>query len=182
MGDREDILAALRANKPALLPLPEINPPAQSDASPESQFKQIVVEIGAKLVEANRDAVDAALESVYPGMTPVFVEDLSAQADLSAMDLFVCEGEIGVAENGAIWVPERRAVRRVAPFIAQHMAIVLDRQNIVENMHAAYAAIDVDRDGFGVFIAGPSKTADIEQSLVLGAHGPRSLTVVLVDA
>jgi L-lactate dehydrogenase complex protein LldG len=36
-------------------------------------------------------------------------------------------------------------------------------------------------DGFATFIAGPSKTADIEQSLVLGAHGPRSLTVFLLD-
>ena len=35
--------------------------------------------------------------------------------------------------------------------------------------------------GFATFIAGPSKTADIEQSLVLGAHGPRSLTVFLLD-
>ena len=35
--------------------------------------------------------------------------------------------------------------------------------------------------GFATFIAGPSKTADIEQSLVLGAHGPISLTVFLLD-
>jgi L-lactate dehydrogenase complex protein LldG len=35
--------------------------------------------------------------------------------------------------------------------------------------------------GFATFIAGPSKTADIEQSLVLGAHGPRSLIVFLID-
>lgn len=52
-------------------------------------------------------------------------------------------------------------------------------------MHAAYdriAALEAAAAyGFSTFIAGPSKTADIEQSLVLGAHGPISLTVFLLD-
>ena len=35
--------------------------------------------------------------------------------------------------------------------------------------------------GYGVFISGPSKTADIEQSLVIGAHGAGSLTIFILD-
>jgi L-lactate dehydrogenase complex protein LldG len=48
-------------------------------------------------------------------------------------------------------------------------------------MQAAYARIQVAAGGYGVFIAGPSKTADIEQSLVIGAHGPLALTVFVIE-
>jgi L-lactate dehydrogenase complex protein LldG len=66
---------------------------------------------------------------------------------------------------------------RVAPFICQHLVINVSK--IVPNMHAAYAELKKPNSSFGLFLAGPSKTADIEQSLVIGAHGARSLTVVI---
>ena len=92
----------------------------------------------------------------------------------------MCKGELGVAENAAVWLSESQVVHRAAPFLAQHLALVLSRENIVWNMHQAYERIRIDSEGFGLFVAGPSKTADIEQSLVIGAHGPRSLTVFLL--
>ena len=72
-------------------------------------------------------------------------------------------------------------IERALPFIAQNLALVIHKKDVVATMHAAYERIGDADYGFGTFIAGPSKTADIEQSLVLGAHGPRSMTVFLVD-
>ncbi|HVS95431.1 MAG TPA: LUD domain-containing protein [Puia sp.] len=104
---------------------------------------------------------------------------------LADVDLAVLPAHFGVAENGACWITEQQMLARALPFIAQHLALVFPRSSIVPDMHAAYdriAALDAAAPyGFSTFIAGPSRTADIEQSLVLGAHGPASLTVFLVD-
>ena len=69
---------------------------------------------------------------------------------------------------------------RILPFICEQLIFVLERSALVTNMGEAYQKINSFKTGFGVFIAGPSKTADIEQSLVIGAHGPKQSVVILV--
>ena len=88
---------------------------------------------------------------------------------------------MAVAENGAVWLSEDQLQVRVLPFICQHLAVLVNQKDIVHNMHEAYDKIGSSVYGYGAFIAGPSKTADIEQSLVLGAHGPRGMTVFLMQ-
>ncbi len=100
---------------------------------------------------------------------------------LNDIDLLYVDGIFGVAENGAIWVSTDDLPFRVLPFIAEHLVICIKKENLVANMHDAYAKIESETYGFGVFIAGPSKTADIEQSLVIGAQGPKSLRIVIME-
>ena len=102
--------------------------------------------------------------------------------ELEVVEFALLPALFGVAENGAVWLSEKEIGIRVLPFITQHLAVVLDARQIVSNMHEAYDKIGQEQYGFGTFIAGPSKTADIEQSLVLGAHGARTMTVFLMNS
>ncbi len=106
---------------------------------------------------------------------------ISSGLDLASLQWMVIRGRWGVAENGAIWVPADEVHDRAQVFITQHLAIVLSAEDLVPHMHAAYQRIG-RFEGYGVFVSGPSKTADIEQSLVLGAHGCRTLNIFLTEA
>jgi L-lactate dehydrogenase complex protein LldG len=192
MSSRQAILQAIRQSRPAPPPLPEPPGPVPPAGELAAHFARLVTEIGGRVVELAAGAdLGAAVRAAYPEARTIAagagtgvegtvrLDEVFDPHDLAALDLLVCTGVLGVAENGAVWLPESRLGHRAAAFITQHLAIVLERDRIVWDMAEAYARLRVDEEGFGVFIAGPSKTADIEQSLVIGAHGARSLTVVL---
>ena len=110
----------------------------------------------------------------HPGGPP------RAPHDLADLDVALLPGSLAVAESGAVWVAPRDALERAALFLAEHVILVTPRSALVADLHAAYARLDVAAEPFACFVCGPSKTADIEQALVVGAHGPRSLEVFLV--
>ena len=123
------------------------------------------------------------VHSAVPGIAKAQF-DANAVADpyeLETLDFAIALGQFSVAENGAVWVSEAGLRHRAVLFIAQHMVLLLPADAIVDNMHEAYERLSFETAGFGTFISGPSKTADIEQSLVIGAHGPRSLIVFCVE-
>ena len=195
MSARDEILGAIRAARPADSPLPDVQATAGGFARPEGnlavRFAESSRAAGAHVVETRRnDAARRLLEacsgarrivSMVPAITTGTVPLPDAPHALAEVDLFVCESELGVAENGAVWLPESRMGLRAAPFLPPNVAVVLARSAIVADLHEAYERLEVAAEGFGVFVAGPSKTADIEQALVIGAHGPRSLTLILLN-
>lgn len=196
MSARDAIMAAVRAGQPPATPVPEIPTFRRPVGDPLERFIDASTAVGAQVVTARGEvpaAVDALMAERHPDLDTVAatVPGLAAATlrldavddphELAALDLLVCEGAFGVAENGAVWLSESAMGHRAAPFLAQHVVLVLHRQRIVPDMHAAYARLEIEADGFGLFVAGPSKTADIEQSLVIGAHGPRSLTILVME-
>ncbi|SFD79811.1 L-lactate dehydrogenase complex protein LldG [Chitinophaga sp. CF118] len=193
MSSRETILASIKGNQPEQHVLPDIEGFRNTSPGDPVAFCKVVETLGGEVIEIARYsdipsyvqanftdqarvvAVDSAF---YPGGMTEWKEGDGRQ--LEQVDLAIVPGQLGVAENGAVWVTEKELVVRVLPFITQHLAIVLSAATIVPTMHDAYNHIGGPETGFGVFIAGPSKTADIEQSLVLGAHGAKSLTIFLM--
>ena len=189
MSARDAILSAIRRNAPDAVAHPG-TPDGVALPDAVSRFRSAMEAGGGTVadVAAGGDLQDA-VRAAFPDAERVAsaadgvggtVALTGAPHALAELDLFVCRGVLGVAENGAIWLPESRLTIRAAPFLAPHVAVILDRDAVVATMHDAYAQVG-DAEGFGVFVAGPSKTADIEQSLVVGAHGPLSLTVLLVS-
>lgn len=195
MSSREKILAAVKNNQPALQQLPvleQLNAIQYEDNF--LQFKTVLTTIGGKVAEINN--TNEIIEYVKNNFSvhQNYVTTLSLLSGIKMLDetldphflenieVAVIAAAFGVAENGAIWVTDDEMKIRALPFICQHLAVVLHKKDLVSNMQQAYSLIGKSDYGFGVFIAGPSKTADIEQSLVLGAHGPKTMTVfVLAD-
>jgi len=99
---------------------------------------------------------------------------------LKEIDLAVIKGKFAVAENGAVWIKEEDNLNRAIYFIAKKLLIVVKKGAIVNSMHEAYEKIKFKKSGFGTFISGPSKTADIEQALVIGAHGAMECRVLFI--
>lgn len=191
MRARDEILGAVKKNKPLAVSLPVVN---MDDVIgyPDVvlQFKEIMKSIGAEVIEVSDEpTIDRLLNAQRSnGKNVVNVLDKTAaclkKADarqLALIDLVVMRGMVAVAENGAVWVDEKQMGNRLLPFICQHLILVLYKKDIVATMHHAYKLIGINKEGFGAFIAGPSKTADIEQSLVIGAHGPVSMNVYLLE-
>ena len=193
MSARETILKAVAMNKPELTELPDMDL-SLSIQYPGliEQFKGMVEAAGGKAYYENsrQQLLNDLTEVKAEGKFMInLLEDSHAEefsnlkaSDLEALDTCYLRAELGVAENGAMWISEMQMSNRLLPFICQHLVIVLNPMNLVNNMHEAYRQIDAAANGFGVFIAGPSKTADIEQNLVIGAHGARSLRVYLIDS
>ena len=192
MSARDNILKAVAANKPPSIVQPDIDVKRTDPLPVSDAFEVAVKNLSAvctkvaslqealEMIQAKDGALTNRINLIDPDLP---LRDSIAKADAHALQLVskaYIRGTLGVAENGAIWVSEPDMGNRLLPFITEHLVIVINSAALVYNMHEAYQKIRVNEYGYGVFIAGPSKTADIEQSLVIGAHGPRSLEVYLV--
>lgn len=174
--------------------LPATAPEPAPAANVLEQFKAVAQSIGSQVYGVGTCAeIQVILQQLYPGAKQVVYADkapplLGARAlnknvppqQLANTDLAILSGSFGVAENSAIWLTETQMGQRALPFICQHLALIIDAGSLVTDMHAAYQLLEGSEYAYGTFIAGPSKTADIEQSLVLGAHGPRSLCIFIL--
>jgi L-lactate dehydrogenase complex protein LldG len=195
MNSREKILSAVIANQPELIQLPDFYSFERNATGSLEKFAAVLKSVGGYIYYVNSydEIINILLSingennkiiSAVSELTAYYNDEFLVAAQISDMhdiDLAVLKGRFGVAENGAVWVTDQEMRQRALPFICQHLAVILNANSIVATMHEAYDQIGKTTYDFGTFIAGPSKTADIEQSLVIGAHGPRSMTVFVMS-
>ncbi len=193
MSTREKILAAVKKNQPPLSALPDISVFKVHEEDVVKKYSELFAGIGGLLVSAGslenaKDMIRKDFDQSKRILTNLpALSDVAELSDpdadphtLEDVELAIIEARLAVAENAAVWLTEEVMGHRVLPYIAQHLAVIVREESIVSTMHDAYAKIASEDYGFGGFIGGPSKTADIEQALVLGAHGPLSMTVYLI--
>jgi L-lactate dehydrogenase complex protein LldG len=194
VDSRGRILAALRAASAPTAPAPDLSRVGVRWDDPLARLADAVAAVAGRLVRVpDRAGLAAAVAALAAELGAARVGsavagipgnvDLAAVADphaLEGLGLAVLPGAFAVAENGAVWVSGETFRPRAAFVVAEHLALVVGAADVVHDMHEAYRRVAFPGAGFGIFVAGPSKTADIEQTLVIGAHGARSCTLFLV--
>ena len=203
MSSKEDILKKYRANVRERFDMPDLSDiRAITYPDPLLQFMNMTKSVGGNAIEVDegRD-VNELIRELYPDAKEIASnlpeitiatrnpDEVGRARDLNGTDVGVIRGMFGVAENGCIWIPQQMKEKAVC-FISENLIILLPKSQIVNNMHEAYRRIaqheaksgveQFDQYGYGTFISGPSKTADIAQVLVMGAQAARSATVLLL--
>jgi L-lactate dehydrogenase complex protein LldG len=204
MSSKEDILKKYRANIREQFDMPDLSDiKAITYPDPLLQFMNMVKSVGGNAIEVSQGAdVNGLIKELYPDAKEIASnlpeitiatrnpDEVGRARDLNGTDVGVIRGMFGVAENGCVWIPQQMKEKAVC-FISENLIILLPKSQIVNNMHEAYRRLSTrdpksgldlfDEYGYGTFISGPSKTADIAQVLVMGAQAARSATILLVD-
>ena len=195
MSNKDDILKRYRANVQEKFDMPDLsNIKATTYPNPLVQFVKMTEMVGGQVIEVDpgRD-INVLIKELFPDAKEIASnlpeitiatrnpDTVGRARDLNGTDVGIIRGKFGVAENACIWIPQTMKEKAVC-FISENLIILLPKSQIVNNMHEAYKRIEFDKeyDGYGTFISGPSKTADIAQVLVMGAQAARSATILLM--
>ena len=195
MSNKDDILKKYRANVREKFDMPDLSDiKAITYPEPLVQFVKMSEMVGGQVIEVDpgRD-INVLISELFPDAKEIASnlpeitiatrnpDTVGRARDLNGTDVGIIRGMFGVAENACIWIPQTMKEKAVC-FISENLVILLPKSQIVNNMHEAYKRIEFDKeyDGYGTFISGPSKTADIAQVLVMGAQAARSATILLL--
>ena len=195
MSNKEDILKRYRANVKEKFDMPDLSDiKAITYPDPLVQFIKMTESVGGHVIEVKEGQdINELVKEMYPDAKEIASnlpevtiatrnpDNVGRARDLNGTDVGIIRGQFGVAENACVWIPQTMKEKAIC-FISENLVILLPKSQIVNNMHEAYKRIEFDKtyDGYGTFISGPSKTADIAQVLVMGAQAARSATILLL--
>ena len=195
MSNKDDILKRYRANVREKFDMPDLSDiKAITYPDPLVQYITMTESVGGHVIEVKEGQdINKLIKDLYPDAKEIASnlpeitiatrnpDEVGRARDLNGTDVGIIRGKFGVAENACVWIPQTMKEKAIC-FISENLVILLPKSQIVNNMHEAYKRIEFDRtyDGYGTFISGPSKTADIAQVLVMGAQAARSATILLL--
>ncbi len=138
---------------------------------------------GWKKLGAHRgNLTDAATRAL--GLPLCLTDQPYAARELESCDAGISECDALVAHTGSVLVTSRSAGGRALSVLPPHHVVLARRDQLVGGLPDAFALIKKkyapDYPSLISFITGPSRTGDIERILVLGAHGPKRLTIFCV--
>jgi L-lactate dehydrogenase complex protein LldG len=185
MSSREQILSAIRANRPKVQrPLPDI--PLFDEGRPSSllpTFKNGLERMGGMFLDPAvagdplqpvRDKV-AKAKVVCSGVPELVgnrdIARVNSPVGLADVDYTIVRASFAVAETGSVFLSERDLRVNAVAYLAQHLIVLLDPADVVVNLHHAYRRAEFRVGHYASFHTGPSATADIEGVLIHGAAG-----------
>jgi L-lactate dehydrogenase complex protein LldG len=191
---KDGILAALRRAKTAELPHPGSFFSKVPEEARFERFASLMQSVGGSAEQVTdmpelQDRVQL-LTAAFPAARvcccvdgvsagSLRLADVSDEKSLAELDVAVVPATLAVCENAAVWIDPQGLRYRSVLFLAQHLIAVVPAFGLVADMHEAYRRLDYREHASAYFISGPTKTADIEQNLVIGAQGPRSMHVIV---
>lgn len=110
----------------------------------------------------------------------------SMRDKLFSIEASILHAQVGVANLGIVGLGTNECNPRLASLVVKTCIILLHKDSIVPNLFSAFKILKTSGQDSGlptniVFLAGPSRTADIELQTVFGVHGPQNVYVVLYE-
>jgi L-lactate dehydrogenase complex protein LldG len=129
----------------------------------DSEIRALLTDVSITKLEVSRSTVKTDLEKVSAGITG-------------------CDALI--AQTGSVLLTAKSGGGRALSVLPGHHVVIATASQLVPDLPAAFELLErryaPNFPSFITFITGPSRTGDIERVLVLGAHGPRKLTVIMI--
>jgi L-lactate dehydrogenase complex protein LldG len=130
------------------------------------------------------DLIDTVIDKLPKSLEVLTIGKGYKKEELEACDAGLTECESLIVQTGSVCVTGRSSGGRALSVLPPHHIVIAHQEQVLPDLSAAYEALAKKyRRGYPSFISfitGPSRTGDIERILVLGAHGPKKLTVLLV--
>ena len=148
------------------------------------RLAQLATELGWKRLATHHGSLtDAALAG--SALALVYTDEGYQVEDMESCDAGLTECESLVAQTGSVLVSSRASGGRVLSVLPPHHVVVARASQMLGDLTQAFALLTEKYGATGYpsllsFVTGPSRTGDIERILVLGAHGPKRLTIYCV--